>query len=91
MDKDEGSLPTMPATAQADPEEPIPVPEPYPPGLPLEHHQLMPERDVLKREIASTLQRGNDTPPHDTYPNQLGGGTARYRANHEEWSSSATS
>ena len=35
------------------------------PGLPLEHHQLMPERDVLKREIASTLQRGNDTPTHD--------------------------
>ncbi len=34
----------------------------------VEHHQLVPERNVLKSEIAAILQRGNDTPPHDTYP-----------------------
>ena len=38
------------------------------PRLPLEHHQLVAERDVFKREIPSTLQRRNDAPRHDTYP-----------------------
>ena len=70
LDQDEGPVPTGPATAQTDPEEPVTVPEPWPPRLPLEHHQLVPERYVLKREIPLTLQRGNDTPPHDTYPIQ---------------------
>ena len=51
LDEDEGSAPTWPAAAQPDPEEPVTIPEPRLSPLPLEHHQLMPERNVLKREF----------------------------------------
>jgi len=45
----------MPEAAQAHPYESVAVLEPWPPGLPLEHHQLVAKCDVLKREIALTL------------------------------------
>ena len=53
LDEDETSAPTWPNAAQPDPEEPVTIPEPRLSGLPLEHHQLMPERDVLNREFPS--------------------------------------
>lgn len=59
LDEDEGSVPTRPDAAQPDPQGPSTVLEPEPPGLPLEHHQLMSKRDLLKREIPLTLQRSN--------------------------------
>lgn len=57
LDEDEGSLPTRPDAAQPDPQEPVTALEPEPPGLPLEHHQLMPKRDILKCEIPSIFHR----------------------------------
>ncbi len=63
LDDDKGSVPTMPEAAQAHPDEPVTVPEQWPPGLPLEHHQLVAKCDVLKREIALTPQRRRHPSP----------------------------
>ena len=68
LNEDEDSVPTGPGATQPDPEEPVAVLEPKPHGLPLEHHQRMPKRDVIDPEIPLTLQRGNETPSHDTHP-----------------------
>lgn len=68
LDEEESSGPARPDAAQPDPEESITILEPWFPALPLEYHQLMPKRDVLKGEIPPTLQRGSDTPPRETHP-----------------------
>ncbi len=66
LDEDEDSTPARPQAAEPDPEESVTVHEAQAPRLPLDHHQLLAERDVLKREIPPTPQRRREAPHRDT-------------------------
>ena len=56
LDEDECSTPARPDAPKPDPEVSVTVPEPHASRLLTEHHQLLAQRDVLKRQIAPTPQ-----------------------------------
>jgi len=58
-DRNEGLLPSGPESADGDPEELIEEAEDRPWTAPLQHRELLPEREILQEEMPTTAQRAN--------------------------------
>ncbi len=55
LDEDKCPAPARPHSPEPDPEESVTVPEAHAPGLPMEHHQLLAQSDVLgARDLADS-------------------------------------
>jgi len=82
-DRNEGLLPSGPESADGDPEELIEEAEDRPWTAPLQHRELLPEREILQEEMPTTAQRANKRSEPDK--KQIEHGPGLYQINDREY------